>query len=486
MVSLEHWLLLGSVLLLASIFANTVADRFGVPALLLFLGIGMLAGANGPGGVPFHNAPLAQALGVIALVFILFAGALQTRSKEIRPVLWMGASLSTLGVLLTTVLVGWFAQQFLSFTWLEGLLFGAIVSSTDAAAVFTVLKSQKVSLKEPIRPLLEFESGSNDPMAVFLTIGLISLIQHPMKSPASLLLLFVTQMGLGGGIGYLAGRGMVLVLQRLKLEHEGLYSVLLLAMVLLTYSLASFLGGSGFLAVYLAGLVLAGKDYFHKKTMTRFQDGLAWLMQISMFLILGLLVLPVHLPRVFWPGLWLSFFLVFVARPASVFISLIGSGLSARKKAMVSWVGLRGAAPIILATFPLVARLPRAETYFNLVFFTVVVSVMLQGPSIARVARWLRVEVPFQRKRHSPLEFDAPGAIDACLEEFIVPFNSAVAGNSLTQLGLPADSLITLVCRDDRYLVPSGRTVLQEGDVISVLTTPDGIGEIQTLLSRQK
>ena len=388
----DEWLLVSSVLLLLSILAWKVSSRLGIPALLLFLAIGMLAGSDGPGGIYFDNASVAQAVGVVALAFILFAGGLDTEWKVVRPALGGALALSTIGVLLTAVVVALFALLLFHVSFTEGLLLGGIISATDAAAVFSVLGGRKLSGE--ITPLLELESGCNDPMAVFLTIGLTNLLANPHESVFALLLLFVQQMGIGAIFGLLLGWGAIHLIGRLKLEEAALYPVLTIALVLLAYGLTATLGGSGFLAVYLVGVLLGNSSVQRVNRLTRFHDSLAWLMQIAMFLILGLLIFPSHLPTVFGSGLLMTGIAIFIARPVSVLITLFPVKMSLREKLFVSWVGLRGAVPIVLATFPLLAGLHNASLLFDLVFFVVFASVLLQGASIPLVARWLNVIAP--------------------------------------------------------------------------------------------
>lgn len=368
MISIEHILVAASILLLLSVLASKASAKLGIPALLLFLVLGMLAGSDGPGGIYFDDAHLAQSLGVVALALILFSGGLDTEWSSVRPVLWKGLALSTAGVLITAALVGLFARMVLGFSLLEGVLLGAIVSATDAAAVFSVLRARSVGLKGHVRPLLELESGSNDPMAVFLTTGLIGIMTQPQARWFSLVPMFIQQMVLGAALGYAIGRLMVFLINRLRLEFEGLYPVLTLSLILLTYGGTASLGGNGFLAVYVAGLVMGKNDFIHKRSVMRFHDGLAWLMQIVMFLALGLLVFPSHLLPIIGLGLLSSLFLMLVARPVSVLVTMAFSGMRLNEKLMISWVGLRGAVPIVLATFPLLAGMPRAEIIFDLVF----------------------------------------------------------------------------------------------------------------------
>jgi len=385
---IEHLLLGLSTLLLLSVLASRASGTLGLPALLLFLIIGMLAGSEGPGGIEFDYPRLAQSLGVVALTLILFSGGLDSDWRQIRPVVVSGVALSTMGVCLTAGLVAGFTVWLLDFAPLDGLLLGAIVSSTDAAAVFAVLRARRARLKGRLGPLLELESGSNDPMAVFLTIGLISLLTQS-GTIGDMVWLFVRQMILGGLMGYSMGMGMSLLIRRLQLEYEGLYAVLSLAIALFTYGVTASVGGNGFLAVYLAGLTVGARRFKQVDNLRRFHEGQAWLMQILMFLTLGLQVFPSHILPVIGIGILLSLFLMCVARPVAVFVTLLPSRFTLKEQALVAWVGLRGAVPIILATFPLTAGLAKAETIFNLVFFIVLTSILLQGASLPLVARWL-------------------------------------------------------------------------------------------------
>jgi len=390
----DEWLLVSSLLLLLSIFAWKVSSRLGIPALLLFLGIGMLAGSDGPGGIYFDDALVAQSVGVVALAFILFAGGLETDWKVVRPALGGALSLSTIGVVLTAVIVAIFVLIVLHFSFVEGLLLGAIISATDAAAVFSVLGARNLHLKGKLLPLLELESGTNDPMAVFLTIGLTRLLTNPHEAVLGMLLLFVQQMGVGTVLGLLIGWAAIWLISHLNLDVEGLYRVFTIALVLFTYGFTAWLGGSGFLAVYLVGLLLGNSSVQQVDRLSRFHDSLAWLMQITMFLILGLLVFPSRLPAVAASGLLITGVAVFLARPVSVLIALLPVKMSFQEKLFAGWVGLRGAVPIVLATFPLLAGLSKASFLFDLVFFVVLASVLLQGMSVPFVAQWLGVIAP--------------------------------------------------------------------------------------------
>ena len=393
--SIEPLFIVFSSLVILSILTIKLSIRFGIPSLVLFLAIGMLAGSDGLGGMYFDNPALVQTLGVIALALILFAGGLDTEWAGVRPVLWNGLALSTIGVLITAVLVGLFVSWVQGFSFLEGLLLGAIVSSTDAAAVFMVLRARQARLPRSLTQLLELESGSNDPMAVVLTVALIQLLTNPATSFGELAVYFVMQMAVGAVLGIVMGEVMRWTLNGLNLELEGIYPVLSVAFALLTYGLTAELHGSGFLAVYLAGLTMRRKPFTHQPSLLQFHDGLAWLMQITMFLILGLQVFPARLAPIAGVGLLISLFLIFVARPVSVYTALVFSRMPLREQTLVAWVGLRGAVPIVLATFPVLAGIKQADTMFHLVFFIVLTSVLLQGPPIP----WLHASYSWIARR---------------------------------------------------------------------------------------
>lgn len=484
MIPIEQILWVASTLLLLSIIASKTSGRLGVPALLIFLIIGMLAGSDGPGGIYFDDPWVAQFLGVLALTFILFSGGLDTNWKSIRPVLGKGLALSTLGVLGTALLLGYFAMLILGFSVTEGMLLGAIVSSTDAAAVFAVLRSKRVSLKEPLKPLLELESGSNDPMAVFLTTGFIHLLTQPHASVGDLIPMFFSQMIIGAAVGYGFGRGAVLLINRVRLEYEGLYPVLTLALVMLTYGLGTVLRGNGFLAVYIAGLVMGNHDFIHKRSLLRFHDGLAWLMQIIMFLTLGLLVFPSHLVPLIGSSLLVSLFLMFIARPASVYATLAIAKGTWREKIMVSWVGLRGAVPIILATFPLLTSIEKAEEIFNLVFFIVLTSVLVQGTSIPLVARWLKVDAPLPERTYQGMELAPSCNLKNEMLEIAVPPGSITVGKQILELALPKGSLVVLISRMNECFVPHGGTMIETGDSLLILGDKGDQEKIRALFER--
>jgi cell volume regulation protein A len=485
MTSLDQIFIVAGLLLLLSVALSKALSRTGIPALLVFLAIGMLAGSDGIGGIHFENYGLAQALGISALIFILYSGGLDTKIDNIRPVLKSGLFLSTLGVLISACSVGAFAKYAFGFSWLNGLLLGAIVSSTDAAAVFSVLRSRGTSLKGRLKPLLEFESGSNDPMAVFLTTSLLGLMVKDQASGVGLVLVFFQQLIVGAVFGFAIGKGAAKLINKIKLEYEGLYPALSISVVILAYGLTQALGGNGFLAVYLAGIILGNERFIYKRSLLRFHDGLAWMMQITMFLILGLLVFPKDLfPLMGW-GIALAIFLVFVARPLSVHISLLRARFNWREKAMISWVGLRGAVPIILATYPFLAELPQATTIFNLVFFVVIVSILLQGTSIPLFARLLKVDAPIEPFFRYPLEFNPEVDAKGDLTEVPVPKDSAAVGKAIVELNLPPESLIALIQRSGEVFIPKGGSVIESGDKLLILSDEAGLHKVKEILSQQ-
>ncbi|MBS1554258.1 MAG: potassium/proton antiporter [Bacteroidetes bacterium] len=479
-ISLENILLLGSLLLFISIVASKTSFRLGIPTLLLFLAIGMLAGSDGVGGIHFDDPKSTQFLGIIAMTLILFSGGMDTKTESIRPVLKNGIALATIGVLVTALSVGWFASWLLKIPLLTGMLLGAIVSSTDAAAVFSILRTRNIGLKGNLRPLLEFESGSNDPMAYFLTIVFIELVQEPNTSMILLIPKFLKGMLLGAACGFGSGRLMTLTLNRIRLDVEGLYPVLVLSMIFFTFSFTDSMGGNGFLAVYLSGIILGNGNVVHKKSLIKFFDGWAWLMQIIMFLTLGLLVFPSQIVPIMWEGLLLSIFLILVARPLAVFICLsFSKDLNNRKKIFVSWVGLRGAAPIVFATFPLVAGIDYAHSIFNLVFFISGISVLLQGSTLSLMAKWLHVSVPSQLKRQFPIDLELKDNSKRALLELDIVRESQAIGKRVVQLGLPKKCIIVLIHRGNEYISPNGETLIEQNDHLLILVdTKENMGEV--------
>ncbi len=482
MVTIEFLLLIGAVLIIISILLAKTFYNIGIPTLLLFIGVGMLAGSEGIGGIDFDNASLAQSIGIIALVLILFSGGFETDWTNSKPILKPAFFLATAGVLLTAVIMGVFIMLLLNTSFLWGFLIGSIISSTDAAAVFSILRAGNISLKGKLKALLELESGSNDPMAVFLTIVTIELILTPEKTITNLILMFIMQLGIGGAVGFLSGKAIVLIINRLKLFAEGIYPVMVLAMIFLVYSAAAVVGGSGFLAIYIAGVIMSSSQFVHKKSLTGFFDGLAILSQIAMFLTLGLLVYPSRLLYVIGSGMLISIILMIIARPISVFITLMPfRKLNIKEKILTSWVGLRGAVPIVLATFPLIMGVENSDLIFNLVFFVVLTSTLLQGWTINLASKLLGLSEPLTEKRNTPLEFKPNEKDDTELFELIVPFNSKIAGSQIVDLNFPSDSRIIMVTRNEKNIIPSGGTVLESGDILSILVNKNNSETIKNI-----
>jgi cell volume regulation protein A len=388
----ELSILIIGILLLTTVLAGSLSSRFGLPALIGFLGLGMIAGVDGPGGLAFDNFQVAQAIGIASLVFILFSGGLDTDLRDVRRVAAPALVLASAGVLISAGIVAVCAVYLLGINPAQAALLGAIVASTDAAAVFAILRSTGLDLHGDVPALIEVESGSNDPMAIFLVGAVLLFMSDPTAPPFALVPDFVVQMVLGAVVGVGCGYAMPAILKRGGYRQGGLAFVISIAAALIAFGAAEAVSGNGFLAAYLAGLVAGNRQYAAKRTVSTFQDGMAWLAQVAMFLTLGLLVTPSQLEPVIVPGLAITFVLMFVARPVSVFICLAPFKRFAwRAKLFVSWAGLRGAVPIVLATFPIVAGIDGAFAIFNVVFFVVVLSSLIQGPTIQWLARRLEI-----------------------------------------------------------------------------------------------
>lgn len=468
-LTIENILLVGSLLLIISIIAGKTSYKFGVPTLLLFLAIGMLAGSEGIGGIRFNDPKIAQFIGIVSLNFILFSGGFDTNWKTVKPIFRQGLALSTLGVLLTAISLGTFVWLLTDFSIYESMLLGSIVSSTDAAAVFSILRSKSLALKTNLRPTLELESGSNDPMAYVLTIAFLTLVINQDQSPVSIILLFLQQMVLGGIAGFAFGKLSKFIINKIKLDFEGLYPVLVIALMFITFSATDFAGGNGFLAIYICAVYLGNQDLIHKKTIFKMYDGLAWLMQIVLFLTLGLLVFPTQVFPYIGIGLIISFFLIIVARPIGVFLSLIFFKMKLRKRFYISWVGLRGAVPIVFATYPLLAGIEKADIIFNIVFFISVTSVLIQGTTLSVVAKWLHVALPEKVKPVSEIEKFIAEIPKSSLQEIeILPHFHAV-NKRIVDLNFPKSAFIVMIKRDGEYIRPGGSAVIEAQDTLMVL-----------------
>ena len=486
-ITIENIILIGSALLFISIIVGKTSYKFGIPTLLLFLSIGMLAGSDGIGHIYFDNPQIAQFIGIVSLNFILFSGGLDTSWKSVKPVLKEGVALSTLGVLLTALSLGAFVYWITEFTLYESLLLGAIVSSTDAAAVFSILRGKSLALKKNLRPTLELESGSNDPMAYVLTIAFLSLVQSPDKGIFSIIVLFLQQMILGGIAGFLFGKLSKWIINKIKLDFEGLYPVLVIALMFIVFSVTDAFGGNGFLAIYICSVYLGNQNIIHKKTIMRMFDGLAWLMQIVLFLTLGLLVYPTQIVPYIGIGMLISLFLIFIARPLAVFISLAGFKMKMRRRFYISWVGLRGAVPIVFATYPLLAGIDKANIIFNIVFFISVSSVVIQGTTLPIVAKWLKVGLPEKLKPLSPTDQLLAEHPKTILEEIIVENGTYSCGKKIVDLDFPKNAIIAMIERNNNYLTPNGSTVIESEDKLIVLSDkPEAIIEVYDSLKIKK
>lgn len=390
--NLHLYIITIGVILFISVYASKISEKVGFPLLLVFLILGMLLGSEGIVGIKFDNALLAQAVGSVSLIFILYSGGLDTHWGHIKPVLISGVMLATLGVLITAVILACFIYLMWDITMLEALLLGSIVSSTDAAAVFMIFRSHKIKLKDNIQPLLELESGSNDPMAIFLTITVLQLIvMSSATSVTEWIVQFVAQFAVGGAIGLLCGYAFPKICEKINISQPGLYPLISVAWLFMVFGLSMMLKGNGYLSIYIAGILTNKFAFPYKSHIIAFHDAIAWMMQILVFLVLGLLVFPSQLPEVALQALILVFVLMFFARPMSVFIALAKSKYDKREKAFISWVGLRGAVPIILATYPFVYNLEQSQLFFNVVFFMVLVSVLVQGMTLNFAARHLGI-----------------------------------------------------------------------------------------------
>lgn len=482
MLPLNELLFFSGLLLLLGVLSSKISSRFGVPALVVFLGLGMLAGSEGIGGVYFDDPVLAQLIGVVSLVLILFSGGLDTEWKTVKPSLAPALSLATVGVLVTAVLAGLFCVWVLKFTILQGILLGAIISSTDAAAVFSILKDKNVRLKKDLAALLEVESGTNDPMAVFLTISAIQLLQLGPGEIGRVILSFFWQMGAGLLFGLTLGKIASRLLSRIALPSSGLFPVFSTAVAFFSYGFTSLLGGSGFLAVYVAGLILGNSEIQFKTTLVKFHEGMAWMAQIVMFVTLGLLVFPSDLMPVIFPSLALALFLMLVARPVAVLASLFWSKLRLSSLTMLAWVGLRGAVPIILATYPLLAGVEKSHDIFNIIFFVVLSSSLIQGTTVSWVAE--KLGVSREEDKYLPsLTLPLTPRLETEILQFNVLPDSQLVGKELDEIHLPEEAGVCLVLRGDKVLPPQKVLQLKAGDTVFVLAGPESIARVREIFS---
>jgi cell volume regulation protein A len=478
-----QFILLGAVFLLASIITSAVVSRFGAPLLLIFLLIGMLAGEDGPGGIRFNDLQLSHLIGTVALAVILFDGGLRTRATTFRVGLWPALSLATAGVVITAIAIGLFAAWVLNLHWMQGLLIGAIVGSTDAAAVFSLLHAHSMQLKQRVGATLEIESGVNDPMAVFLTVALTAMLAAGQTEVTPMIAVdFAKQMVIGALAGIAAGYALGAIINRLTLA-TGLYPLLAMAGGLATYAVTTYLDGSGFLAIYLAGLVLGNHRLHEAQNILRVHDGLAWLSQIIMFLVLGLLVTPSALFTNVGAELGVALALIFVARPLAVVISLAPFHFPWREQFFIAWVGLRGAVPIILALFPLLVGLEKAGLFFNVAFFVVLVSLVVQGWTVAPVAKWLGLQVPASRGALQRVNLDVPGHYEQEFVGYRVTSDTLAVGEAPAHLHLPDGARVLAVIRGERNLVPQEVTALAPDDFVYLLAPSAAVAALDPLFA---
>ncbi len=477
MITAENILLVGSVLIFTSILISKTGYRFGIPTLLLFLLVGMAFGSDGL-GIQLNSASDAQFIGMMALSIILFSGGMDTRYSDIKPVLKQGILLSTVGVLVTTLLTGLFiyflsnhTQANIELTLLVSLLLAATMSSTDSASVFSLLRSQRMNLKYNLRPMLELESGSNDPMAYMLTIVLIQVIGSGSNFDIVIILkdLFL-QFLFGGVLGYAFGKFSVWLINKIELSNSSLYPILLLSIIFITFTLTDLVKGNGYLAVYIAGMIVGNARLAYRKETNTFMNGLTWLFQIIMFLTLGLLVNPHEMIDIAVTALLIGIFIILIARPVSVFLCLLPfKGISNKARIFISWVGLRGAVPIIFATYPVIAQIPGSNQLFNTVFFITLLSLIIQGMTISKMARWLKLDLP-EEKEGNEFGVELPEEIDTHLNDITLTEDMLTVGNRLADMNIPKGTLVMLIKRGNEFIIPNGQIELHAGDKLLVMS----------------
>jgi cell volume regulation protein A len=479
-------LVAAGVLMLVSVLLSRASGRSGLPVAMLFLGIGMAAGSDGPGGIEFDDYGSAFRLGTVALVLILFDGGLNTPLSAVRAAIRPASLLATLGVVATAALMGLAAHLLFDFSWPVALLLGAIVSSTDAAAVFSVLRGSGIHLKRRVGTTLELESGLNDPMAIILTVALTQNLVRGESLSWELPLRAIGEMVVGGSMGVGIGWAGRLLIKRVRLQVAGLYPVLTLALAFLAFGLPTLFHGSGFLAVYVVGVLLGNETLRYRTGLLRVHDALAWLSQVAMFLVLGLLVFPGQLIGVAGVGLGLSLFLAFVARPLAVLLCLLPFRFPVGEIVYTGWVGLRGAVPIILATYPVLAGAPGANDLFNIVFFIVVVNGFIPGMTVPWVTRKLALAANVPEPPPAVLEIASTQLLNGELSAFYIDTASASAGARISELPFPPGSAAMLIVRGLELLAPKGDTVLQSGDHVYVFSRTEDLPFLRLMFGQRE
>lgn len=478
--------LVGAMMLVLSIILSPLSSRVGMPVLLIFLAVGMMMGEDGPGGIRFDDFELAFVIANLALAVILLDGGMRTRKETFRVGLRPAVVLATVGVFMTAAGAGLVAWWVFDLHWMTSLLIGAIISSTDAAAVFSLLQGRGLHLNERVSATLEIESGSNDPMAIFLTMMLVTLIGASGESPIWQSLGMLLQQFVIGGMAGVAGGYLIVALTNRMHLTPALYPLLVVACGLALFSTTNLLGGSGFLAIYLAGVVIGNQPVRMMPMILQVHDGLAWLAQLCLFLMLGLLVSPSQLMPLAGGALLLSFALIFIIRPLTILATLWPFGYNRRELGFIGWVGLRGAVPIVLALFPVIADLPDAQTVFHVAFFVVLVSLLIQGMTMAPLARYLNLEVPAGEDPYRRLPLDVPAAGDHELMLFPLRGKSWETASPLGQLRLPDNTAIAGVFRDRTCLQPAPDLEVGNGDVLAMFATPSALGELGKSLSGRR
>lgn len=475
-------ILLAGVLMAAALAASLLAGRVRVPGLLLFLGVGMLVGSDGAGWIEFNDYELARKIGVVALALILFEGGLDAGWGDIKPVLRPALSLAFVGTLITAVVAGFAAAWLFNFSTTEGMLLGSIVAATDGAAIFALLRGS--TLRRRMARTLEGEAGLNDPVAVLLVVGFIDWIQKPDYGLLDMVGLFAKELSIGAALGLAVGWLGVQAFRRMNLASAGLYPVASLTVAALAFGSADVLGGSGFLAVYLAGLALRSGAIPAKRTITTFHDGLAWVAQVALFLTLGLLVFPSQLGDVALEGTVLALVVVLVARPLATVVATAFSGFTVRERVVLGWAGLRGAIPVVLATFAVIAHVPHSLQFFNIVFFAVLVSTLLQGTTFEPLAKRLGATAAQPALPQPLAETGTIRGLGAEVVEFPVRADDAIVGALVRDLGLPREALVNVIVRGQEAIPPRGSTRLEAGDRLHLLLRQEAGGEVEALLER--
>jgi cell volume regulation protein A len=476
-------LLIGSVLLFFSLFWERFSKRFEVPVLFLFLIMGMLVGSNGLGRIHFSDPHSAHLIGMLALAIILFSGGMDAKFREVKPVIFPSVMLSTLGVLLTALFTGlfiyWITTQFFityKLTFFESLLLASVIASTDFALVFAILRSKGLKLKHNLRPLLELESGSNDVMAYLLMITFLQLVQTQNSNATFAVGMFFYELVVGALCGFFLGKLAVKIINRVNMSNDALYPILLLAISFIIFLLTDIVHGSGFLAVYLGGLTIGNSRFLHKRSTINFFDGFAWLAQFLMFFTFGMLIKPAELIPVAGLGLTIGFFIILLGRPLSVLTCIpFFKKIPAKAKLYVSWVGLRGAVPLIFATYILASDIEHARVMFNVVFFIMLTSLLIQGTSVSFVARLLKLGENFDKGHKHLAEhgIEFPHEIKTAMTEIVVQSEHLKDGNSLVTMNIPEYTMVVMVRRREQYFVPKGNTEIEVGDILYLISNDE-------------